>query len=43
MSFEFIVPMIKADLLNRTTFSQYVVDEVYTMRQLPMKIHGKER
>ncbi|XP_013415078.1 condensin complex subunit 1-like isoform X2 [Lingula anatina] len=38
MSFDFTLPLCKDDLLNRTGASQYVVDEVYSIRQLPGKL-----
>ncbi|XP_074654081.1 condensin complex subunit 1-like isoform X2 [Tubulanus polymorphus] len=35
MTYEFLVPSSRDDLLNRTGPDQYVVDEVYTLRNLP--------
>eukprot|EP00058_Branchiostoma_floridae_P028443 XP_002613934.1 hypothetical protein BRAFLDRAFT_283981 [Branchiostoma floridae] len=40
MSFEFAVPLTRKDLLKRTTDTQYVVEEVLTIRQINTQIHG---
>ncbi|CAH1239876.1 NCAPD2 [Branchiostoma lanceolatum] len=40
MSFEFAVPLARKDLLKRTSDTQYVVEEVLTIRQINTQIHG---
>ncbi|KAI8500241.1 meiotic chromosome condensation [Branchiostoma belcheri] len=40
MSFEFAVPLARKDLLKRTSDTQYVVEEVLTVRQINTQIHG---
>ncbi|KAK3104798.1 hypothetical protein FSP39_010318 [Pinctada imbricata] len=40
MSFEFVVPSSRNDLLNKTGISHYVVDEVLTLREIPSALQG---
>ncbi|XP_048728818.2 condensin complex subunit 1-like isoform X3 [Ostrea edulis] len=35
MSFEFIIPATKDDLLNKTEINQFVVDEILSFREIP--------
>ena len=42
MEYEFSIPVARDDLLNRSGVSQYVVDEVLSLRELPGAIQGKE-
>ncbi|OWF35443.1 condensin complex subunit 1-like [Mizuhopecten yessoensis] len=39
MSFEFLIPVARDDLLNKTDVSQFVVDEVLSPRELPGALH----
>ena len=41
MSFEFVIPSSRNELLNRTEIDQYVVDEVLTLREIPSALQGK--
>lgn len=41
MSFEFIIPSQKDDLLNKTEINQYVVDEVLSFREIPSALQCK--
>ncbi len=38
MALEFCIPMSRDDLLTRTGINQYVVDEVYSLREVTIKI-----
>ena len=40
MSFEFTIPVSRDDLLNRTGVSQYVVDEVLSLREIAGALQG---
>lgn len=40
METEFTIPVARDDLLNRTDVSQYVVDEILSIRELPGAIQG---
>ena len=40
MSFEFSIPVSRDDLLNRTGVSQYVVDEVLSLREIAGALQG---
>lgn len=40
MSFEFVIPMRREDLLQRAGVAQYVVDEVFPVRSLAQKLQG---
>ena len=40
MSFEFTIPVARDDLLNRTGVSQYVVDEVLSLREIAGSLQG---
>ncbi|XP_033731463.1 condensin complex subunit 1-like, partial [Pecten maximus] len=39
MTFEFLIPVARDDLLNKTNVSQFVVDEVLSPRELPGALH----
>jgi hypothetical protein len=41
MSFEFIIPATKDDLLNKTEINQFVVDEVLSLRDIPGALQGR--
>lgn len=41
MSFEFVIPMQRNDLLKKAGVNQYVVDEVFPVRILPQKLQGQ--
>lgn len=41
MSFEFVIPSCRDDLLNRTGIDQFVVTEIATLRELPGALQGK--
>lgn len=41
MSFEFVIPMQRNDLLRKAGVNQYVVDEVFPVRTLPQKLQGQ--
>ena len=40
MSFEFVIPLTRDDLLQKSSVKQYVVDEVFSIRNLNAKIKG---
>lgn len=40
MDFEFVIPVSRDDLLNKTVVNQYVVDEVLSLRELAGAIQG---
>lgn len=40
MSFEFIIPTTKDDLLNKTEINQFVVDEILSFREIPGALQG---
>lgn len=41
MDFEFVIPVSRDDLLNRTGVNQFVVDEVLSLREISGAIQGK--
>lgn len=40
MDFEFIIPVSRDDLLNKTGVNQYVVDEILTRREISGALQG---
>ena len=40
MSFEFVIPLSRDDLLRQTGVNHYAVEEVYSLRILPTKLQG---
>ena len=41
MSFEFVIPVSKDDLLQKSNVNEYVVDEILSLRLIPGSVHGK--
>ena len=42
MDFEFVIPVSRDDLLNKTEVNQFVVDEILTLREVVGAIQGIE-
>jgi hypothetical protein len=40
MDFEFVIPVSRDDLLNKTGVNQFVVDEILTLREVTGAIQG---